>query len=265
MVPRLGAGSAPTQRGTLHANLKVMTATSDDKLMHIAHMALGNLHFEMRDTRDGETTLRAMRQERPDLLILDDAIPGTGGVALCRRVRESPLTTSLPIIMVTDAGDDERHIEALDNGADDCLSRPLRVDMLVAHIKVIARRLSRALPVARLLVGPIDMDLERWILKVAGATVDLTNKEFRLLQALLEAKGRTLSRDVLLQLAWAHDPGLALESRTVDVHIGRLRRKLGASMGRCLITVRNVGFRFEVLSEWLVGHEAGGTPAPEPT
>jgi DNA-binding response OmpR family regulator len=231
--------------------------------MHIAHTALGKLHFMMLDTHDGENTLRAMRQGGADLLLLDDAIPRIGGVALCRKVRESPLTSSMPIIMITAEDDDARHIEALDNGADDCLARPLRVDMLIAHIKVIARRLARAIPTARLRTGPIDMDLERWILKVGDATIDLTHKEFLLLQALLEAKGRTLSRDVLLQMVWIRDTPLTLESRTVDVHIGRLRRKLGMSVSRYLITVRNVGFRFEPPVEWQTDlGSAGGTPVP---
>ena len=101
-----------------------------------------------------------------------------------------------------------------------------------------------------------SMDLDRWTVIVSGAPIELTKKEFRLLQVLLEAKGRALTRDFLLQKAWSHATIHGLDTRTVDVHIGRLRRKLGDA-GRYIITVRNVGFRFDILPEWVIGYNAG--------
>lgn len=236
-------------------------ATSDETLMQTAEDAIEQLNLEMLETGESEGVLLASEgHERPDLLILDAALPGVGGIALCGRMRGHTLSSTLPIMMVTRQGDSAQHIEALDSGADDCVDKPLQQNMLVAHIKAILRRLSKLRSHPHLRVGPIDMDLARWIAKVDGVTVDLTHKEFRLLQVLLEARGRALTRDTLLERVWAQDAPLTLESRTVDVHIGRLRRKLGAAAGRHLVTVRNVGFRFDIEPDWAVDMRAHPDP-----
>lgn len=237
-------------------------ATSDATLMQTAEDAIEQLHLEMLETGESEGVLDATgMHDGPDLLILDAALPGVGGIALCGQMRGHALGATLPIMMVTRQGDSAQHIEALDNGADDCVDKPLQQNMLVAHIKAIIRRLAKARSHAHLRVGPIDMDLARWIAKVEGVTVDLTHKEFRLLQVLLEAKGHALTRDTLLQKVWAQDAPLTLESRTVDVHIGRLRRKLGAATARHIVTLRNVGFRFDVGADWT---DVSAPPTPEP-
>jgi len=234
-----------------------MMATTDETLMQTAEDALGHLHLEMLETGGDQGVLQSTGlQDGPDLLILDAALPGLGGIALCRQMREHSFNSVLPIMMVTRHGDDAQHIDALDSGADDCVAKPLKSNMLVAHIKAIVRRLAKTKPRAQLRAGPIEMDLARWIVKVDGATVDLTHKEFRLLQVLLEAKGRTLSRDILLEKVWAQDALLGLESRAVDVHIGRLRRKLGKAVGRHVVTVRNVGIRLDLQLDWQVDIDA---------
>jgi len=240
-----------------------MMATTDETLMQTAEDAFGHLHLEMLETGGSEGVLQATgMHDGPDLLILDAALPGLGGIALCRQMRGHGLNSVLPIMMVTSHGDDAQHIDALDSGADDCVAKPLKSNMLVAHIKAIVRRLSKARPHARLRAGPIEMDLARWIVKVDGATVDLTHKEFRLLQVLLEAKVRALTRDTLLEKVWAQDALLGLESRTVDVHIGRLRRKLGKAVGSRIVTVRNVGIRLDMQPDWQVDVDARPEPKP---
>jgi DNA-binding response OmpR family regulator len=198
--------------------------------------------------------LHSIHTDRPDLLILDADLPGAGALEACRRLREDPATAAMPIIMITGSDSRTQRIAALETGADDCVTKPLDIDMLMAHIKALARRAMQALvPGKRLRAGPIDMDLDRWTVTVSGAAIELTKKEFRLLQVLLEAKGRALTRDFLLQKAWSHATIHGLDTRTVDVHIGRLRRKLGTA-GHYIITVRNVGFRFDFLPEWVSGY-----------
>lgn len=246
----------------MHTRRQVMMATSDETLMQTAEGALEHLHLEMLEAGESAGVLDSTAlHDGPDLLILDAALPGEGGMALCGRIRGQALGATLPIMMVTRQGDSAQHIQALDSGADDCVTKPLQQNMLVAHIKAIIRRLSKTKPRAYLHVGPIEMDLARWIVKVDGVTVDLTYKEFRLLQVLLEAKGRALTRDTLLEMVWAHDAALGLESRTVDVHIGRLRRKLGAAVSRRIVTLRNVGFRFDIQTDWLTVPDAGSGTA----
>lgn len=239
----------------MQAPLKVLVATNDAALTSIEFSALEQLHFVALTARDDGETLEAIQAERPDLVILDAALPGHGGIEICRRLRENPATSTIPIIMVTESGDSAGKIQALETGADDCVAKPLQLDELIAHIKALSRRTFPETASERLRAGPIDMDLERWTVSINGTPVDLTQKEFRLLQVLLEAKGRALTRDLLLQKAWAYTTVRNLDTRTVDVHIGRLRRKLGGA-GRYIITVRNVGFRFDILPEWITGYAA---------
>ncbi|HEY3860153.1 MAG TPA: response regulator transcription factor [Gammaproteobacteria bacterium] len=232
-------------------HFKALIASDDATLTSIEHSALKQLHFDATSVHDDGEMLHSIHADRPDLLILDADLPGAGALEACRKLREDPATAAMPIIMVTDSDSRTQRIAALETGADDCVTKPLEIDMLMAHIKALARRALQALvPGKRLRAGPIDMDLDRWTVTVAGASIELTKKEFRLLQVLLEAKGRALTRDFLLQKAWSHATIHGLDTRTVDVHIGRLRRKLG-SAGHYIITVRNVGFRFDILPEWL--------------
>jgi DNA-binding response OmpR family regulator len=237
----------------LQATFKALIATDDDALTSIEHSALKQLHFEAVTVHDDGEMLHSIREEKPDLVILDAALPGAGALEVCRKLREDPDTADIPIIMLTAPGDNTQKVEALETGADDCVTKPLQVDVLVAHIRAVARRALPDLPSNRLHAGPIDMDLDRWTVSIDGTPVGLTKKEFRLLQVLLEAKGRALTRDFLLQKAWSHATIHGLDTRTVDVHIGRLRRKLG-SAGQYIITVRNVGFRFDVLPEWITSY-----------
>jgi DNA-binding response OmpR family regulator len=239
----------------LHATFKALIASDDDALTSVEQSALKQLHFDAVTAHDDGEMLHSIREEKPDLVILDAALPGAGGLEACRRLREDPDTAGIPIIMVTASDDKGQKIEALETGADDCVTKPLQVDVLVAHIKAVARRVLHDSSGSHLRAGPIDMDLDRWTVNVDDQQVELTKKEFRLLQVLLEAKGRALTRDFLLQKAWAHATIHGLDTRTVDVHIGRLRRKLGRA-GRHIITVRNVGFRFDILPEWITGYSS---------
>jgi DNA-binding response OmpR family regulator len=236
----------------LQATPKALVATTDVSLSRVVNSALEQEHFSTATAHDDSELLESVHGEKPDLLILDADLPDSGGLEMCRELRENSSTADIPIIMITEEENSAGKVEALEMGADDCVSKPLQLDELIARIKAVRRRTSADAPSGRLRAGGIDMDLDRWIVKVEGTVVELTKMEFRLLQALLEAKGRALSRDFLLEKAWAHGVIHGLDTRTVDVHIGRLRRKLG-SAGRYIITVRNVGFRFEILPEWFAG------------
>jgi DNA-binding response OmpR family regulator len=235
-------------------HFKALIASDDDAVTRIEQSALKQLHFDSVSVHDDGEMLHSIHADRPDLLILDADLPGAGALEACRRLREDPATAAMPIIMITDSDSRTQRIAALETGVDDCVTKPLEIDMLMAHIKALARRALQALvPGKRLRAGSIDMDLDRWTVTVSGIAIELTKKEFRLLQVLLEAKGRALTRDFLLQKAWSHATIHGLDTRTVDVHIGRLRRKLG-SAGHYIITVRNVGFRFDFLPEWVSGY-----------
>lgn len=240
----------------LQAKYKALIASSDASLVGVEYSALKQLYFDTVMVQDDAAMMKSIQTERPDLVILDASLPDSGGLEAVRRLRQDPATAAIPIIMVTETDSRSENIAALETGADDCVTKPLDLELLVAHIKAIARRALQVVAPGRCLrAGSIDMDLDRWTVQVSGAPVELTKKEFRLLQVLLEAKGRALTRNSLLQRVWFHAASHGLDTRTVDVHIGRLRRKLGAA-GQFIITVRNVGFRFDVLPEWTTGYSA---------
>ena len=236
----------------MQASAKAIVASLDDAVIAVVRPALEQLRFEILTVEDDVGLLERVGSERSELLILDSALPGMGALPLCRALRENPFTSEVHIIVVTPEGSITDKVAALEMGADDCVSLPLHLDELMARIKALRRRGAPASTTGNLRAGSIEMDLERWIVRLGGRPVELTKMEFRLLQALLEAKGRALTRDFLLEKAWSHGAIHGLDTRTVDVHIGRLRRKLGGA-GQSIITVRNVGFRFEIVPEWISG------------
>ena len=238
--------------------LAALIATHDDALFSVLQPTLNNeLDFDVALTTDDVGTLRSLESAQPGLLLLDESLPTTGGLDLCRKLRRDRATADIPVIVIAGGPLAADRAAALNAGADDCVSPPLQVDELVARIRALQRRTPFRGSGGYLRAGPIEMDLDRWIVKVQGRTVDLTRMEFRLLQALLEAKGRALSRDLLLQRISSHSVVHGLETRTVDVHIGRLRGKL-ARAGHHIITVRNVGFRFDIVPEWVTVPSAAG-------
>lgn len=236
---------------TLRALPKILVATADAAISRVAHAALNAMHVGSMTVHDESAMVTSVHKEQPDLLILDAELPETGGLALCKELRDDTATADIPIIVIAHEASESDRIRALDSGADDCVSMPLNADELAARIRALRRRVrSHGSTTRRLRAGTIELDLDRWTAQVGGAPVQLTRMEFRLLQALLEAKGRMLSRGLLMEKAWPHSTIHRLDSRTVDVHIGRLRRKLGTA-GRQIITIRNVGFRFDIQREWI--------------
>lgn len=231
--------------------LSVLIVTPDDGLAQLASTGLEQADFDVARLADCGGALQDVHgNTKPDLVVIDLALPDTDGWELCRTLREDVTTTHIPIVMIAARGRGSDKIAALEAGADDSMTRPVQIEEFVARVKALARRVAPEPQHARVRAGPIDIDLDRWTVAVGGNPIRLTKKEFRLLQVLLEAKGRVLSRDALLERAWSHSSIHGLDTRTVDVHIGRLRRKLGTA-GRNIITVRNVGFRFDVLPEWI--------------
>lgn len=240
----------------LNALATALIATDNDALAGIESSALAKLRYRLAVAHNEAEVFKHFESELPGLLILDSALPSSGGISVCRKLREIPATSTVPILMVTSVEDGAEKIRALDAGADECISQPIQADVLAAYVRALIRRLQGNNLKDVLRAGPIEMDLARWVVTVEGRPVELTKKEFSLLRVLLEARGRALSRDFLLQNVWSHGIIHGLDTRTVDVHVGRLRRKLG-SAGRYIITVRNVGFRFDIQPEWITRNIAG--------
>jgi phosphate regulon transcriptional regulator PhoB len=193
---------------------------------------------------DGGRALRLATAEHPDLVVLDLMLPGLDGLEVCRQLRRDPATRAVPIVMLTARGDEVDRVVGLEVGADDYVVKPFSPRELVARIRAVLRR-TRPPPVAAVRrAGTLELDEARHAATVAGQPVGLTAREFALLAALMRAGGRVLSRDQLLETAWGHPAAGEVETRTVDVHVRRLREKLGPEARR-VVTVKAVGYRFE--------------------
>ena len=196
------------------------------------------------EARDGETALQLARAAIPDLIVLDLMLPGVDGLEVCRKLRKDPKTTSIAIIMLTAKVEEVDRIVGLEMGADDYIVKPFSPRELVARVKAVLRRgLGQEIP-TRKRVGRLEVDEGKHQVLVAGAVVELTVKEFDLLCALMNANGRVLNRDQIMEAVWEYSNAMDIESRTVDVHIQRLREKLGEEHKR-VVTVKGVGYRFD--------------------
>jgi DNA-binding response OmpR family regulator len=194
---------------------------------------------------DGGAALRLARAEQPDVALLDLMLPGLDGLEVCRQLRREAATRRLPIIMLTARGEEVERVVGLELGADDYVVKPFSPRELLARIRAVLRRVEGTEPPALgRAAGALRVDEARHAVTVNGQSLALTAKEFALLTALMRADGRVLSRDQLLETVWGYANAAEVESRTVDVHIRRLRAKLGAEARR-IVTVKAVGYRFD--------------------
>jgi two-component system phosphate regulon response regulator PhoB len=200
--------------------------------------------FRCRTAATGTAALHEARARPPELVVLDLMLPELDGLEVCRRLRADAATAGVPIIMLTAKADEVDRVVGLEMGADDYVAKPFSPKELVARVRAVLRRARPVEGARALVVGPVALDPERHHVTVDGRAVALTPKEFDLLHALLEAAGRVLSREFLLNRVWGYARADEIESRTVDVHVRRLRAKLGAAGAR-IATVKSVGYRFE--------------------
>jgi phosphate regulon transcriptional regulator PhoB len=201
--------------------------------------------YQVTRSRSGTDALRQVRARPPDLILLDLMLPELGGLDVCRRLRQDPRTASVPIVMLTARGEELDRILGLELGADDYIVKPFSPKEVVARVRAVLRRTGARDGAAPVVSGRLVIDPDRHTVQVDAAVIELTPKEFDLLRALAEARGRVLSREFLLDRVWGYASAGEIESRTVDVHVRRLRMKLGDE-GQRITTVKGVGYRLEV-------------------
>jgi phosphate regulon transcriptional regulator PhoB len=196
---------------------------------------------------DGEDAVVLAQKEHPDLIVLDLMLPGIDGLEVCKALKKESKTESIPIIMLTAKTQETDKVIGLELGADDYVTKPFSPRELLARVKAILRRAHEKEKLPDILaIGKLKLDLSKIMVFVQEKPVELTAKEFELLKTLIAAKGRVLSRDYLLDTIWGFDKAAEIQTRTVDVHIRTLRRKLKGEAKR-IITVKNYGYRFEAL------------------
>ncbi|HWT31810.1 MAG TPA: phosphate regulon transcriptional regulator PhoB [Propylenella sp.] len=223
---------------------QILVVEDEEPLTILLRYNLEAEGFEVGVCRRGDEADTRLRERVPDLLILDWMLPGLSGIELCRRLRGRPETAQLPILMLTARGEEDERIRGLATGADDYVVKPFSVPELMARVKALLRRARPEAVSAMLKAGDLELDRETFRVRRAGREVHLGPTEFRLLEFLMKSPGRVFSREQLLDGVWGRE--VYVDERTVDVHIGRLRRAVKSGRGRDPIrTVRGAGYSFD--------------------
>ncbi len=220
---------------------RALVVEDDPDIVELVDHYLKAEGFQVEAVGDGRRALERLRAGGCDLVILDLQLPGMDGLALCAELRRDERTRALPVIILTARADEADRVVGLEVGADDYVVKPFSPKELVARVRALFRRLERKdEEEAALVVGRLEIDPSRHTASWDGRPVRLTAKEFALLLALVEANGRVLTRQALLERVWGYS--YAEGTRTVDVHVRRLREKLPGIADR-LVTVKSLGYR----------------------
>jgi two-component system, OmpR family, phosphate regulon response regulator PhoB len=222
----------------------VLVIEDEDALSALLQYNLDKEGYSVTIAADGEEGLVVIDEKAPDLVVLDWMLPKVSGVEVCRRLRARPETRNLPIIMLTARGEETDRIRGLDTGADDYVAKPFSMSELAARIRAVLRRIRPGLADDRLHHGDIVVDRVAHRVRRANKEIHLGPTEFRLLDYLMQHPGRVFSREQLLDAVWGSD--VYVEARTVDVHIGRLRKALNRGLDDDPIrTVRSAGYSLD--------------------
>jgi two-component system phosphate regulon response regulator PhoB len=223
----------------------ILVVEDEDSLATLLQYNLQKEGYGVAVAADGEEALLLVDEALPDLIVLDWMLPKISGIEVCRRLRQGAETRNVPIIMLTARGEETDRIRGLDTGADDYVVKPISMTELAARIRAVLRRLRPGLAEDRVRRGDLVIDRVAHRVRRGGQEVHLGPTEFRLLDYLMQHPGRVFSREQLLDAVWGSD--VYVEARTVDVHIGRLRKALGASeAGDPIRTIRSAGYSLEV-------------------
>jgi len=224
---------------------KILIVDDEEDIVKMLDYNLKKEGFRTVLAYDGEEALDLASREHPDLMILDLMLPGVDGLEVCKTLKKESKLSSIPVIMLTARKQEADKIVGLELGADDYVTKPFSPRELIARIKAVLRRVKEKEKWPEVLeIEDLTIDFSKILVNVNNKPVELTAKEFELLATLIKAKGRVLSRDYLLDTIWGFDHAIEIQTRTVDVHIRTLRKKLKSEAKR-IITVKNYGYRFE--------------------
>lgn len=221
--------------------MRILVVDDEPDAIELIRFNLKASGYEVLTAEDGEEALAKARKFSPDMILLDVMLPEIDGLEVCKILRRDPATASLPIIMLTAKASEIDRVLGLEFGADDYVTKPFSPRELMLRVRnLLKRKESLKEEVERFQVRDIQLDVSKYEVKIMGQPIDLTPTEFKLLQILMERKGRVQSRDRLLQDVWGYDQ--LIDTRTVDTHVRRLREKMGEAADY-VTTVRGVGYR----------------------
>jgi two-component system, OmpR family, alkaline phosphatase synthesis response regulator PhoP len=245
--PMSGSRRIPERPGTSgNRGAKVLVVEDEQDVAEMIRYNLGKEGYDVRLASNGTDALRQVKDARPDVILLDIMVPHLNGWEICRRLKQDRETQAIPVIMVTGRVEEGDKVLGFEMGADDYVTKPFSPRELVARVRAVSRRGRAGDDTAGqpMRAGDLEIDRQRFEVKMKGRLVELTRKEFDLLAALVRAPGRVFGREELLDLVWGQDG--FVEPRTVDVHVARLRAKFIAARAPepGIETVRGVGYRF---------------------
>jgi len=227
--------------------MRVLVVDDEPDLVELVRFNLKEAGYEIDAARSGREALALLRRRPPDLLILDLMLPDVSGTEICRQVRSDARLAGIPVLMLTAKSEEVDRIVGFELGADDYVTKPFSPRELVLRVRALLRRASGEGEGAEILEqARVRLDVDRHRCQVDGEDIDLTAKEFRLLETLMRRPGRVMSRERLLDEVWGTD--ITVTARTIDTHLKRLREKLRGA-GPLIETVRGVGYRFAERSE----------------
>jgi two-component system, OmpR family, phosphate regulon response regulator PhoB len=222
----------------------ILVVEDEAALLTLLRYNLEKEGFAVFEAQDGEEALLQLKEQTPDAVLLDWMLPRVSGLELCRQIRRSPAWRELPIVMLTARGEEGDRVRGLDSGADDYVVKPFSPTELVARLRAVMRRAQPATTEETLSFADVAMDVGAHRVTRNGRTVHLGPTEYRLLKFFLQHQGRVFSREQLLDAIWGRD--VYVESRTVDVHIRRLRKALNAPGEADIVrTVRSAGYSLD--------------------
>jgi two-component system phosphate regulon response regulator PhoB len=220
---------------------KILIAEDEADVQELVGLHLRNAGFVPVNAENGPEAIRRAREDAPSLIVLDIMLAGMNGLEVCKLLKADGATSRIPLIMLTAKAEEPDRIKGLELGADDYMTKPFSPRELVLRVKSVLRRAGPASQeTPRLKAGMVVIDRDRHAVKVRGKRVGLTATEFKLLSLLVERRGRVQSRDSLLNEVWGYET--AIDTRTVDTHVRRLREKLGPEAD-CIETIRGFGYR----------------------
>ena len=220
---------------------RILVAEDDPDIGSLLEHYLRKAGFMATIVTSGRDVMPQIKREAPDLVVLDLMLPGLDGLQVCRAIRADANTAAIPIIMLTAKAEESDRIVGLELGADDYITKPFSPNEVVARVRALLRRAHRAAPTnSQLTYGGLSVDVERHVVKFDGDEVKLTAKEFLLLQYLMLHRGRVLSRDLLLSDVWGYS--YTGGTRTVDVHVRRLREKV-PMLADTIVTIKQFGYK----------------------
>ena len=226
------------------ASETILLIEDDKNILELVKYNLEQEGFRVFTAAKGNAGLETALREKPALVLLDLMLPEMNGLEICKTLKQNDKTRTIPIIMLTAKGTESDKVVGLELGADDYITKPFSPRELIARIKAVLRRSREKLAEEILRSGTIELDVKKHELRLKGKPAEITAKEFELLRVLMNSKDRVLTREVLLSKVWGYENSVNIETRTVDMHIGQLRKKLGKEAER-IVTIKSVGYSFD--------------------